>query len=322
MPRSTVKKLEEPLDEPERELHRRRKAASHQQWNESLAIAGRNLFDDEPSSVINTETIATPPIKSLSEYSSPNFAGFQNSIVYPKEQTGKILDSQDIGDIYDDPSILRFYQNDDIPSWRSIRRRSEGEEGPEWVVRSKFEDSLCNFMLEKALHAKGLGEMLDQQWRGMHNQFSKILATFRKSQTPTPNPNALNFAITTRSGTTTLDPPYPTPSNSTTADDTNKTIEEERLENEETTTIQDKEVPQSPTLYHPSKSSSVPYPSRLKKQKKDDVDERLLSIFRQIHVNLPFLEAMIHMPNGAKVLKNLLSHKEKLEKAASSVKLN
>ncbi|GKC21177.1 DNA-directed DNA polymerase [Tanacetum coccineum] len=31
---------------------------------------------------------------------------------------------------------------------------------------------------------------------------------------------------------------------------------------------------------------------------------------------------MIHMPKGAKVLKDLLSHKEKLEKVASSVKLN
>ncbi|GJS06557.1 hypothetical protein Tco_0363353 [Tanacetum coccineum] len=61
---------------------------------------------------------------------------------------------------------------------------------------------------------------------------------------------------------------------------------------------------------------------RLKKQKKDDEDERLLSIFKQIHINLPFLEAMIHMPKGAKVLKDLLSHKEKLEKAASSVKLS
>nr|GEW41444.1 hypothetical protein [Tanacetum cinerariifolium] len=61
---------------------------------------------------------------------------------------------------------------------------------------------------------------------------------------------------------------------------------------------------------------------RLKKQKKDDEDERLLSIYKQIHINLPFLEAMIHMPNGAKVLKDLLSHKEKIEKAASSVKLS
>ncbi|GJR62552.1 hypothetical protein Tco_1504714 [Tanacetum coccineum] len=39
----------------------------------------------------------------------------------------------------------------------------------------------------------------------------------------------------------------------------------------------------------------MPFPSRLKKQKKDDDDERLLSIFRQIHINLPFLEAMIHI---------------------------
>ncbi|GJT26557.1 reverse transcriptase domain-containing protein [Tanacetum coccineum] len=75
-------------------------------------------------------------------------------------------------------------------------------------------------------------------------------------------------------------------------------------------------------LYQPSKSSNLPFPSRLKKQKKDDEDERLLSTFKQIHINLPFLEAMIHMPKGAKVLKDQLSHKEKLEKAASSVKLS
>nr|GEX64189.1 hypothetical protein [Tanacetum cinerariifolium] len=59
-----------------------------------------------------------------------------------------------------------------------------------------------------------------------------------------------------------------------------------------------------------------------KKQKKDDEDEQLLSVFKQIHINLPFLEALIHMPKGAKVLKDLLSHKEKLKKAASSVKLS
>ncbi|GKC07911.1 hypothetical protein Tco_0999521 [Tanacetum coccineum] len=65
-----------------------------------------------------------------------------------------------------------------------------------------------------------------------------------------------------------------------------------------------------------------PFLLRVKKQKRDDKDERLLSIFKQIRINLPFLEAMIHMPKGAKVLKDLLSHKEKLEKATSSVKLS
>ncbi|GJZ87521.1 hypothetical protein Tco_0659131 [Tanacetum coccineum] len=54
----------------------------------------------------------------------------------------------------------------------------------------------------------------------------------------------------------------------------------------------------------------------------NDDDKRLLSIFRQIHVNLPFLEAMIHMLKRSKVLKDLLLHKEKLKKAASSVKLS
>ncbi|GKD38324.1 hypothetical protein Tco_1258531, partial [Tanacetum coccineum] len=56
--------------------------------------------------------------------------------------------------------------------------------------------------------------------------------------------------------------------------------------------------------------------------KRDDDNEGLLSIFKQIHINLPFLEAMIYMPKGAKVLKDLLSHKEKLKKAATSVKLS
>ncbi|GKG38915.1 hypothetical protein Tco_0460627, partial [Tanacetum coccineum] len=81
-------------------------------------------------------------------------------------------------------------------------------------------------------------------------------------------------------------------------------------------------APRPSILYQHSKISNLPFPSRLKKQKKDDEDERLPSIFKQILINLPFLEAMIHMPNGAKVLKDLLSHKEKLKKATSSVKLS
>ncbi|GKF10886.1 hypothetical protein Tco_0048812, partial [Tanacetum coccineum] len=80
--------------------------------------------------------------------------------------------------------------------------------------------------------------------------------------------------------------------------------------------------PRPSILYQPSKTSNLPFPFRLKKQKKDDEDERLLSIYKKIHINLPFLKAMIHMPNGVKVLKYILSHKENLEKAASLIKLS
>ncbi|GJX63359.1 putative nucleotidyltransferase, ribonuclease H [Tanacetum coccineum] len=66
------------------------------------------------------------------------------------------------GDIYDDPSLLRFYQNDDTSPWGNNKRKEKGEDGLEWIVRSKFEEELANFMLEKKSHAKGIGDMLVQ----------------------------------------------------------------------------------------------------------------------------------------------------------------
>nr|GEV37689.1 reverse transcriptase domain-containing protein [Tanacetum cinerariifolium] len=126
--------------------------------------------------------------------------------------------------------------------------------------------------------------MLVQHHKGLRKQYSQILSAINKSKTA--EPKAPTFAITTRSRISTQDPPFPALPRPTTDNSTEGETEKERNE------------------------------------KKDDEDERLFSIFKQIHINLPFLKAMIHMPNGAKVLKDLLSHKEKLEKATSSVKLS
>ncbi|GKB46459.1 ribonuclease H-like domain-containing protein [Tanacetum coccineum] len=223
------------------------------------------------------------------------------------------------GDIYDDPSLLRFYQNDDTPPWGNNKRKEKREDGPEWTIRSRFKDELANFMLEKKSHTKGIGEMLDHHRKEFHKQFSQILSTIRKRETP--KPEAPTFAITTRSGVSTQDPPFPDPSQSTSANHTEGVTEKEGPEDAEPSIIQ-KPAPQPSIFYQPSKSSYLPFSSRIKKKKKGDEDERLLSIFKQIHINLSFLEAMIHMPKGAKVLNDLLSHKEKLEKASSSVKLS
>ncbi|GJY03746.1 hypothetical protein Tco_0369686 [Tanacetum coccineum] len=82
------------------------------------------------------------------------------------------------GDIYNDPSLLKFYQNDDIPPWGNNKRKEKGEDGPEWVHR-----------------------------KGMHEQFSQILSTIGKSKIP--ELEAPTFAITTRYGINTRDPPFP-----------------------------------------------------------------------------------------------------------------
>ncbi|GKC19400.1 reverse transcriptase domain-containing protein, partial [Tanacetum coccineum] len=67
---------------------------SHQ--NDSLAIAGRNLFDDEASSSNNTGPTPPTPPKTLHEHSRPTSSGFQNPITVPTEQTKRIVNSRDI----------------------------------------------------------------------------------------------------------------------------------------------------------------------------------------------------------------------------------
>ncbi|GJX67683.1 hypothetical protein Tco_0303410 [Tanacetum coccineum] len=96
MTRSTARKFFEPLDEPEREIHWRRKAARRHQQNESLIVGGRNLFDDVASSSGNTKPKIVSVPKSLHEHSRPNPSGFQNPIVFQEEQTGDIVDARDI----------------------------------------------------------------------------------------------------------------------------------------------------------------------------------------------------------------------------------
>ncbi|GKD09344.1 hypothetical protein Tco_1189029 [Tanacetum coccineum] len=202
------------------------------------------------------------------------------------------------------PLVEELSTNDDILPWGNNKCKEKGEDGLEWVVKSKFEGELANFMLEKKFHTKGIGEMLDEHRNGMREQFSQILSIIKKSEIPEPEA-----------------PTFDVPSKSTPTNHAKGAKEKEGPKGAESSSM-DEEAPRSSVFYQPSKSSNMPFPSRVKKQKKDDEDERLLSIFKKIHINLPFLEAMIYMPKGSEVLKDLLSHKEKLEKAASSVKLS
>ncbi|GJW82565.1 hypothetical protein Tco_0146540 [Tanacetum coccineum] len=96
MTRSTVKNLTEPLDEPEREFRMLRRATLRQHQNESLDIAERNLFDDDASSSNDNRTKPVTPLKALREHSLLNSASFQNPIILPVEQMGRIVVSRDI----------------------------------------------------------------------------------------------------------------------------------------------------------------------------------------------------------------------------------
>ncbi|GJZ16937.1 hypothetical protein Tco_0553060 [Tanacetum coccineum] len=225
MTRSTIKRLTKPLDKPERELRRLKRVAWRLQQNESLAIAGRNLCDAEASSSNNTGANPPTPPKTLHENSHLNPSSDRATRDASRLRflhfslKGKVaewLDRIPPTQITTwDQLVSRFLDHFFLGN---SKRKEKGEDGLDWTIRSRFEDELAKFMLEKKSHTKGIGEMFDQHHKELHEQFSQILSTIRKSESR--EPEAPIFAITTRSGVNTQDPPFLAPSQSTSANHT------------------------------------------------------------------------------------------------------
>nr|GEV73845.1 reverse transcriptase domain-containing protein [Tanacetum cinerariifolium] len=66
----------------------------------------------------------------------------------------------------------------------------------------------------------------------------------------------------------------------------------------------------------PKTKSNLPYPSRLAKEKlreKDDIlSAKFMEIFRDLHFDLCFADALVHMPEFSPMFKKLLNNKDKL----------
>ncbi|GJY53039.1 hypothetical protein Tco_0444703 [Tanacetum coccineum] len=77
----------------------------------------------------------------------------------------------------------------------------------------------------------------------------------------------------------------------------------------------DKEPIKEPSFTQKTKTS-LPYPSRLAKEKireKDDIlASKFMEIFRNLHFELSFADALIHMPKFAPMFKKMLNNKDKL----------
>nr|GEU59613.1 hypothetical protein [Tanacetum cinerariifolium] len=60
---------------------------------------------------------------------------------------------------------------------------------------------------------------------------------------------------------------------------------------------------------------NIPYPSRMYKEKQKDKDEiqihKLWQMFKQLHINITLADALILIPKYQKMLKALISNKEK-----------
>ncbi|GJV89531.1 reverse transcriptase domain-containing protein [Tanacetum coccineum] len=135
-----------------------------------------------------------------------------------------------------------------------------------------------------------------------------------------PNPRNEAKAITTRSGVSYDGPPIPPPVVEKESEATKDTelpstedIQPPPLVQEQT---KDKEPIEEPSFVANKAKPNLPYPSRLNKQKiheKDDIlSSKFMEIFRNLHFELSFADALIHMPKFASMFKKMLNNKDKL----------
>ncbi|GJY54410.1 uncharacterized protein Tco_0446074 [Tanacetum coccineum] len=114
------------------------------------------------------------------------------------------------------------------------------------------------------------------------------------------NPRGLAHAIITRNGLN-----YQPPKNPLEDSDGLLNITTEQIPTTEK--ITPKQTHNSTQKTHPP----IPFLSRLKKEKENEQFQKFLRNLQQIHINIPFIEALEQMPKYAKFMKDLLSKKGK-----------
>nr|GFD48704.1 reverse transcriptase domain-containing protein [Tanacetum cinerariifolium] len=66
----------------------------------------------------------------------------------------------------------------------------------------------------------------------------------------------------------------------------------------------------------PKAKANLPYPSRLQKEKLQEMDDilaaKFMEIFRDLHFELSFADALVHMLKFAPMFKKILNNKDKL----------
>ncbi|GKD04187.1 hypothetical protein Tco_1179161, partial [Tanacetum coccineum] len=130
-------------------------------------------------------------------------------------------------------------------------------------------------------------------------------------------------AITTRSGISYDGPPIlPLPKVVEREPEVTKDTVQLSTENIQPPVVQTQALIDEPVVA-PKPKPSIPYPSRANKQKLREKDDNLASkfveIFRDLHFELSFADALLHMLKFASMFKSLLNNKEKLFNLAKTL---
>ncbi|XP_027347985.1 uncharacterized protein LOC113859397 [Abrus precatorius] len=175
--------------------------------------------------------------------------------------------------------------------------------------KSNLEELMTKFIQTSKSRFQSMETALRNQQASIHNleiqlgQISRLLLERPQGSLPCnteTNPREQVNAVTLRSG---------------------RTLQEKGKQETEKDAVEEEDKCQEETVEKPPVVKEfippLPYPARLKKDKDDEQFGKFLSLFRQLHINLPFVDVLAQMPKYAKFLKDLLSNKKKLEELAT-----
>nr|GEY39699.1 DNA-directed DNA polymerase [Tanacetum cinerariifolium] len=178
----------------------------------------------------------------------------------------------------------------------------------------------------KAVEEQEFQKSFERKQEEFQNQMMNFMKNLNNNKTSSssslpsntiPNPRNEAKAITTRSGISYDGPPIPPVIEK--EPEATKDTELPSTENIQPPSVQVPEKYKKPVDEHfvvPKTNANLPYPLRLAKEKlreKDDIlAAKFMEIFRYLHFELSFANALIHMPKFASMFKNLLNNKDKL----------
>nr|GFC43032.1 reverse transcriptase domain-containing protein [Tanacetum cinerariifolium] len=155
----------------------------------------------------------------------------------------------------------------------------------------------------------------------MQNLYNKPSTSSSLPSNTISNPKEEAKAITTRSGMSYKEPPIPpTGVNQQELVEVTTDTEPQNSDDIHPPTVQVEVQVDKPTkepfVVIPKAKANLPYPSRLQKEKLQEKDDilaaKFMEIFRDLHFELSFADALIHMPKFAPMFKKILNNKDKL----------
>nr|GEW78832.1 reverse transcriptase domain-containing protein [Tanacetum cinerariifolium] len=315
--RSTTRNLFPPLEEPERTIRRRTCVDINLLNNfEEVNMAANRNDDDRPPPPVGGD-LQVPNLRTMEELCQPTLKGtFMKRL---PEECHDLIENMTAHHNDWDTSAQRYESSNSITSSNTEIAALKSEMSKMNKNFSRMvQNQQVNSVTSSCETCGGPYSYHVFQAIGGHIQNVYVTGTYNQGG-PLPrntiaNPKGELKAITTQSGVSYDGPPIPPPFSSPP-----KVVEQEPEVTKDTMQPSTKDI-QPPVVQTqvqvdkpvvvPGPKTTIPYPSRVNQQNLHEKDDQLalkfLEIFRKLHFDLSFADALLHMPKFAAMFKIIL----------------